>query len=74
MASATQGSVLGKPEVAHIPDVTATQDRTEIVSASRTPSPGFAQLVKNKRVLGYCKSDDYNFSKPHNILSCFNID
>lgn len=58
MADSTQDTTLEKPEVAHVdPDVVnATQDRKEIVSASRVASPGFAQLVKNKRVLGYCKS------------------
>lgn len=62
MADATQDSALEKPEVAHInPDVvTATQEHKEIVSASRTASPGFAQLVKNKRVLGYCESARQN--------------
>ncbi|KAH8765046.1 maltose permease [Diaporthe sp. PMI_573] len=56
MAAATQGPTLEKPEVAHVnPDVvTATQDRIDIASATRTASPGFVQLVKNKRVLGYC--------------------
>lgn len=60
MADATQDTTLEKPEVAHVdPDVVnATQDRKEIVSASRKAAPGFAQLVKNKRVLGYCKSAD----------------
>lgn len=61
MAGATQDSTLEMPEVAHNRDVViATQDRMEIVSASRTASPGFAQLVKNKRVLGYCKSARHN--------------
>lgn len=62
MADAAQGSTLEKPEVVHIdPNVKdASQERKEVVSASRTASPGFAQLVKNKRVLGYCKSDGHS--------------
>lgn len=71
MADATRDTTLEKPEVAHIdPDVViATQDRKEIVSASRTASPGFAQLVKNKRVLGYCKSAGHSLITPHNTFT-----
>lgn len=70
MADATQDTTLEKPEVAHVdPDVVnATQDRKQIVSASRTASPGFAQLVKNKRVLGYCKSADHK-STDHSLMT-----
>lgn len=62
MADAAQDSTLEKPEVVHVdPNVeVGAHERKEVISASRTASPGFAQLVKNKRVLGYCKSDGHN--------------
>lgn len=64
MADATRDSTLEKPEVVHVDThvENAAHERKEIVSASRTASPGFAQLVKNKRVLGYCKSAGHNLT------------
>lgn len=69
MADATQDSTREKPEVVHVdPNVEAAgHERKEVVSASRTASPGFAQLVKNKRVLGYCESLDHELAAPHNF-------
>lgn len=62
MADAAQDSTHEKPEVVHVdPNVeVGAHERKGVISASRTPSPGFAQLVKNKRVLGYCKSDGHS--------------
>lgn len=68
MADTTRDLTLEKPEVVHAdPNIeTAAREGKEIVSASRKASPGFAQLVKNKRVLGYCKSTVHILTTPHN--------
>lgn len=70
MVDATRDTTIEKPEVVHAdPNVeAAAREGKEIVSASRTASPGFAQLVKNKRVLAYCKSAVHSLTTQHSVF------